>query len=111
MDDGKQHVLVCTNVDCLRRGSPAVLDAMRARVEASGSADVEVTSYPCFGGCDYGPNVVLYPPKTFYSGVAPADVDEIVAHVQGGPVVERLTGKVDSGTQELIFELLDAGLI
>jgi len=111
MADDKRHVLVCTNVDCLARGSQAVLEAMRERVEGAGPADVEVSSYCCFGGCDYGPNVVLYPAKVFYSGVKPADVDPIVAQLEGGPVIDRLTGKVDDMTQELIFELLDAGLV
>jgi (2Fe-2S) ferredoxin len=54
---------------------------------------------------------VLYPTKVFYSGVTPDDVGPILDHLKGGEKVERLTGKVDEMTEELIFELLDAGLI
>jgi NADH-quinone oxidoreductase subunit F len=111
MADDKRHLLVCINVDCKARGSEAVLAAVHERVDGRTDNAIEVTAYPCFGGCDFGPNVVLYPTKVFYSGVTPADVDEIVAHLDGGEKVERLTGKVDEMTEELIFELLDAGLI
>ena len=111
MSVGKRHVLVCNNVDCRARGSDAVREAISARVASGEVGDVQVTAYPCFGGCDFGPNVVVYPDKCFYSGVTVADVPEIIAQLQGGPPVARLTGKVDPTTEELIFGLLDAGLI
>lgn len=104
------HVLVCTNVDCKDRGSQDLLAALKARVEQEGLTDVVVKPYLCFGGCQHGPNIVLYPSKIWYAQVTPNDLDEIVAHLKGGPVVSRLTGKVDAATQELIFQLLDAGL-
>jgi NADH:ubiquinone oxidoreductase subunit E len=110
MASDKKQILVCLNVDCKARGSPGVLAAVEEQVAASGDPDLEVKQYICFGGCDYGPNVVVYPAKAFYSGVTPADVPELLAHLQGGPPVARLTGKVDPMVEELIFELLDAGL-
>lgn len=75
-----------------------------------GLGQVTVKSYLCFGGCQHGPNLVLYPQKTWYAGVRKEDVGEIVHHLEGGPVVTRLTGKVDAETEELIFQLLDTGL-
>jgi NADH:ubiquinone oxidoreductase subunit E len=110
-DDDKRHILVCINVDCKGRGSEAVLAEVRKQVEANGGEQVEVTAYPCFGGCDFGPNVVLYPNKIFCSGVKPDDVAAIMAASAGEGSVEHLTGKVDPMTEELIFELLDAGLV
>ncbi len=107
----KQRVLVCNNVSCLGRGGPAVFEALRDCVAATAPDAAEVTQYPCFGGCDYGPNVVVYPAKRFYSGVKPADADDIVARLAGGGAVERLMGQVDLQVEELIFELLDAGLL
>jgi (2Fe-2S) ferredoxin len=106
----KRQILVCVNVDCRARGSEPVLEAFRERVARAGQSDVEVKPYICFGGCDHGPNVVLYPTKAFYSGVSVQDVDDILAHLNGGPVVERLTGKVDAEIEALMFELLDSGL-
>lgn len=75
-----------------------------------GLANVTVKSYLCFGGCEHGPNLVVYPQKTWYAGVKKEDAGEIVEYVAGGPEVTRLTGKVDAETQELIFQLLDTGL-
>lgn len=75
-----------------------------------GLEDVTVKSYLCFGGCAHGPNLVVYPQKTWYAGVKKEDAGEIVDYVEGGPPVTRLLGKVDAETQELIFQLLDSGL-
>jgi (2Fe-2S) ferredoxin len=104
------HVLVCTNLDCQARGSEEILAALQQRVAADGLAHVAVKSYLCFGGCQQGPNLVLYPQRTWYAGVQKDDVDDIISHLKGGPVVSRLTGKVDAPTEELIFQLLDTGL-
>lgn len=104
------HVLVCANVDCQARGSEGILAALQERVVENELSHVTVKSYLCFGGCQQGPNIVLYPQRTWYAGVERGDVDEIIKHLQGGPVVTRLTGKVDLPTEELIFQLLDAGL-
>ena len=110
MADENPHVLVCNNVDCLARGGQAVFEALRDRAAAVTPDAAEVTQYPCFGGCEYGPNVVVYPAKRFYSGVKPADVDDIVAQLPSG-AVERLLNQVDPQIEDLIFELLDAGLL
>jgi (2Fe-2S) ferredoxin len=86
---------VCNNVDCLGRGGQAVFEALRDRVAAIAPAAAEVTQYPCLGACDYGPNVVVYSAKRFYSGVKPADAAAIVARLASGGAVERLMGQVD----------------
>ena len=111
MADDKQRVLACNNVDCLRRGGQPVFEALRDRVAAVAPDIAEGTQYPCFGGCEYGPNVVVYPAKHFYSGVKPEDVEDIVAQLASGGAVDRLVGQVDRQIEELIFELLDAGLL
>jgi NADH-quinone oxidoreductase subunit F/NADP-reducing hydrogenase subunit HndC len=49
----------------------------------------------CFGGCQAGPNIVLYPQKVWYSGVQEKDVEEIASHAEGGPTVDRLTKGID----------------
>ena len=35
---------------------------------------------------------------------------EALVHAEGGPKVEKLTKGVDQGLQDLIYQLLDAGL-
>src|SRR5438445_12411662 len=101
------YVLVCQNEDCKARGSGELLDKLSQGLKDS---DVEVKSYMCFGGCQAGPNIVLYPQKVWYAGVKQGDVPDIAAHVEGGPEVERLTHGVDQPLKELIYQLLDAGL-
>ena len=103
-----KHVLVCQNADCMQRGSGELFERLKEKLK--GSTDIEVKSYLCFGGCQSGPNIVLHPQKVWYCGVKPADIDEIAAHAEGGPEVERLTHGIDPGLKELIYQLLDAGL-
>ena len=103
-----KYVLVCQNEDCKQRGSGELLDKLSDKLKGCG--DVEVKPYMCFGGCQAGPNIVLYPQKVWYSGVKPGDVDEIATHAGGGAPVERLTHGIDESLKNLIYQLLDAGL-
>jgi (2Fe-2S) ferredoxin len=101
------YVLVCQNEDCKQRGSGELLEKLKEQLKGS---DVEVKSYMCFGGCQAGPNIVLYPQKVWYNGVKREDVNDIAAHAEGGAPVERLTHGIDPSLKELIYQLLDAGL-
>lgn len=104
-----RYLLVCQNVDCKNRGSELLLTELKKRAAESGCTDVEVKPYMCFGACHEGPNIVLYPEKSWYAGVKLEDLDEIAAHLTGGPDVVRLD-KIDRSLKELIYQLLDAGL-
>ena len=104
-----RYVLVCQNVDCKARGSDELMKVIDSRVKEKGTPDVEVKAYMCFGACHEGPNIVLYPERTWYASVKKEDLNDIVANIEGGPKVERLD-KIDASLKELIFQLLDAGL-
>jgi (2Fe-2S) ferredoxin len=106
----KRICLVCQNVDCKSRGSETVMVELEKRVAAKGLEDVEVKPYMCFGACQEGPNVVLYPEKNWYAKVQVTDVDEIADHLAGGPHVQRLD-TIDSSLKELIYQLLDTGIM
>jgi (2Fe-2S) ferredoxin len=82
---------------------------LQQRVAQKGLPEVEVRSYMCFGACQEGPNIVLYPEKSWYAGVKKEDLDEIVNHLAGGPDVKRLD-KIDPSLKELIYQLLDTGV-
>ncbi|HEY7165831.1 MAG TPA: (2Fe-2S) ferredoxin domain-containing protein [Candidatus Binatia bacterium] len=101
--------LVCQNVDCKTRGAEQLLSELQKRVAAKGISDVEVKPYMCFGACQEGPNIVLYPEKSWYAGVKTEDLDDIVAHIAGGPHVARLD-TIDPSLKELIYQLLDTGI-
>jgi (2Fe-2S) ferredoxin len=83
---------------------------LQKRVEAKGLDDVEVKPYMCFGACQEGPNIVLYPEKNWYAKVQQSDLDDIVDHLAGGPHVQRLD-TIDSSLKELIYQLLDTGIM
>ena len=48
----KQTCFVCQNVDCLSRGSEALMKELTDMVAAK-AIDAEVKPYICFGGCDF----------------------------------------------------------
>jgi len=98
MQPFKYHVLACDQhkpdgvPSCSARGSAAVLEALRREIGAAGLNDtVQLTTTGSMGLCERGPNLVVYPDGTWYSGVTPADVPEIVReHFVGGRPVARL---------------------
>jgi (2Fe-2S) ferredoxin len=102
--------LVCTNIDCAARGSQEILNEIQERLQGAGS-DVNVKAYLCFGACQDGPNMVLYPEGTWYMGVKQDDVPEIVEHILGGEPVARLTERVDPALRDLILDILESGMI
>ena len=69
-----------------------MLEALRREVAVRGLEDeVQVTACGSLGLCEHGPNLVVYPEGTWYSGVTAADVPEIVrSHFQEDTPVERL---------------------
>lgn len=99
--------IVCVNVTCLADGSEDLVEALKQRLAGD---SVEVKTEICLGACGLGPNMVLYPRGTWLSAVQLADVEDIVAHVRGGPVPERLLDHVDRDLQEMILSVLDAGM-
>ena len=105
-----EKCLVCTNVDCASRGSIALLERLKEHLAAAGSP-VEVKSYLCFGACQDGPNLVLYPEGTWYMGVKEGDVPEIETHILGGEPVKRLAERVDPALRDLILEILESGMV
>jgi (2Fe-2S) ferredoxin len=104
----KQTCFVCQNVDCQSRGSEKVMEEISKQVSER-SIDAEVKPYICFGGCEYGPNVVVHPQKVWYAGVQTQDVPEIVDSLAGGPPVSRLD-TIDPSLKEIVYSLLDSGV-
>ena len=83
---------VCTYATCGAWGGQELLEALTRKLAGG---PVRVRAYSCFGGCPTGPNIVLFPQGTWYAEVQPEDVDEVAAHIQGGPPVARLIREVD----------------
>jgi (2Fe-2S) ferredoxin len=102
---------VCEGGDCTERGSGDLHDKIKEQMASFDPNEerVKVRRYPCFGGCEAGINVTLFPDRVFYSHVKEDDVPEIVEHVLGeGKPVDRLTGHVQQDVEEIIWEMLDS---
>ncbi|MBI5289227.1 MAG: (2Fe-2S) ferredoxin domain-containing protein [Chloroflexi bacterium] len=111
MEQGKRLVYVCEGGDCSEKGSMELhgeLKTMLAQQDPEGRN--KLRRYPCFGGCEVGINVVVFPDRVFYSKVKKADLPEIVAHLCGdGAPVERLKGIVPKDVEQITWSLLDTG--
>ncbi len=95
----RAHVLICGGTGCTSSGSASIQKAFEENLVAFDLAEeVKLVQTGCFGLCELGPVVIVYPDGTFYSRVTPEDVKEIVEeHLLKGRPVERLvytdTGK------------------
>ena len=94
--DYEAHVLVCQDGDCKKRGSKTVRRALKDELRAEGmNRDVRVDSVDCLGLCKHGPNLVVYPPGTWYLGIVEQDVPEVVQrHLKNGEPVEHLAAEL-----------------
>lgn len=102
---------VCEGGDCTERGSGDLYQTIKDQCDSFDPLEerVKVRRYPCFGACECGINVTLFPDRIFYSHVGQGDVPEIVDHVLGdGKPVSRLQGQVQQDVEEIIWEMLDS---
>ena len=97
----RSHVLVCGGTGCSSSGSAKLIERFEEQLKEKGlDKEVKVVRTGCFGLCEAGPVVIVYPEGTFYSRVKVEDVDEIVAeHLLKGRRVQRLV-YVDHKTHE-----------
>lgn len=78
-EGGHYRVHLCFGPHCTPRGSRALLPVLEAAIARAGLADrVEVVATTCRNRCDYGPSLNVYPGPTFYNGLTPEAVEEIV---------------------------------
>ena len=88
----RSQVLICGGTGCTSSGSQQIQDRFETALEQNDLQDeVKLVRTGCFGLCELGPVVIVYPDGTFYSRVTPDDVDEIVTeHLLKGRPVQRL---------------------
>lgn len=91
----RAHVLVCGGTGCHSSNSDEIHFMLDEKIKEYGlENEVKVVMTGCFGLCESGPNVVVYPEGIFYSHVKVSDVDEIVEeHLLKGRPVKRLLFK------------------
>ena len=80
-------VLVCQNRTCKASGSAKVLQAF----QNCSDNNVEVIGSSCLGQCGNGPMVLVLPEETWYSGVAPHEVEKLIEqHLHRGQPVKSM---------------------
>ena len=101
MEIYRAHVLCCGGTGCTSSGSAQIIERFEQQIKEKGlEKEVKVIRTGCFGLCEAGPVVIIYPEGTFYSRVKVEDVDEIVSeHLLKGRPVQHLV-YTDHATQE-----------
>ncbi|MEG0771358.1 MAG: NADH-quinone oxidoreductase subunit NuoF [Clostridia bacterium] len=88
----RSHILVCGGTGCSSSGSAKIITALNEQLALHDlDKEVKVIMTGCFGLCELGPIMVVYPEGSFYSRITPEDVSEIVEeHILKGRIVKRL---------------------
>jgi NADP-reducing hydrogenase subunit HndC len=104
----RAHVLVCGGTGCTSSGSAGIIDKFNEELEKHNiKNEVKVVRTGCFGLCEVGPIVIVYPEGAFYSRVKVEDVPEIVEeHLVKGRIVKRLLYH-DSVAEDQTIKSLD----
>lgn len=92
MEFYRSQVLVCGGTGCTSSGSNDICAALKSELASKGlEKEVEVVKTGCFGLCELGPVIIVYPEGAFYSQVKVEDVSELVEeHLLKGRIVKRL---------------------
>lgn len=89
-DPKKPLVTICAGTGCRGYGCVKVKEGLEKEIAKQG-LPVEVKATGCFGFCEKGPLVVVYPQKIFYQQVKLEDVGDIVSRtVAKGEVLDKL---------------------
>ncbi len=85
-------ILVCGGTGCQASESQRIVENFEKLIERENLSDfVQVSITGCFGFCEKGPIVKIFPDNVFYVQVKPEDAEEIIdTHIIGNQRVKRL---------------------
>lgn len=88
----RSHVLVCGGTGCVASKSSEIMEQMQKQLAVHGiEKEIKIVKTGCFGLCEKGPIMVIYPEGATYCHVSPNDAKEIVEeHLVKGRIVKRL---------------------
>jgi len=96
----KHHIFVCTSCRingqqkgyCFQKDSVKIVQKFIEEIDDRElSGEVMITNTGCFGICEKGPIVVVYPEGVWYGNVTVNDVEKIMEqHIEGGEKVIEL---------------------
>ena len=99
------NILCCGGTGCTASSSTEIVDNLNECIQKYHlENEVNVVKTGCFGLCQKGPIVAIYPEKVFYSHVKPEDAEKIIVdHIMHGSVVKDLElYDIDPETNEKI---------
>ena len=87
----RSHVLVCGGTGCSSSNSAQIRQRFIDKIkEVNLDNEVQVIGTGCFGLCEVGPVVIIYPEGSFYARMTVDRVDEIVEeHLLKGRIVKK----------------------
>ncbi len=108
MEYYRSQVLVCTGTGCSSSNSHGIIKKFEEELAANHiEKEVKIVPTGCFGLCETGPVVIVYPEGSFYSHIKPEDVSRIVSeHLLKGRIVRDLLYK-ESITEDHRIRSLD----
>ncbi len=88
----RSHIMVCGGTGCTSSGSNKIIDKFNEELAKHDMlSEFEIVQTGCFGLCELGPIVIVYPEGTFYTRITIENVETIVEqHLLKGKVVESL---------------------
>lgn len=88
----RMQIVICGGESCQNDKSLELKDAIENMIEEKKlSDDIIVHATGCFGLCEKGPIIAIYPDEVFYEHVKLKDIQEIIeSHIINQIVVERL---------------------
>ena len=109
MDLIRSHVMVCGGTGCTSSNSAAVIAEFEKQLVEKGlDKEVKVVRTGCFGLCEAGPVVIVYPEGSFYAHVTTENVTKIVdEHLIKGRIVKELLYKGSMEEDEKTVKSLD----
>lgn len=105
-----RSVMVCGGTGCTSSDAKKIIEALNQEVSNHGIQDrVEVVRTGCFGLCELGPVVIVYPEGIFYNCVEVKDIPDIVEQhlLNGKPYEKKIYEKTKQGGKILNFEETD----
>ena len=95
----KYHISVCGGTGCSSSNSLEILEKLKYWAKECGVENkVEISITGCFGFCERGPIVKIFPDHTFYTKVKPEDAERIIKeHILNHKVIEDLIYKKENG--------------
>ena len=95
----KYHISVCGGTGCSSSNSLEIVDALKHWAKEYGVEDkVEISIAGCFGFCERGPIVKIFPDHTFYTKVTVEEAERIIRrHICNHDIIHHLLYKNEEG--------------